>query len=241
MTYTEPALTALFLLALIGYFRRSRVLLGAGLAGLFLWSWPPAAWITSSALERWYKPGMPQIAGAQAIVVLSGGALPRDAGRPEALPEGSTYRRTRYGAWLHRQTSLPVFVTGGRSGSEADAPILAELMRQVLLANNVPREAIRVEPRADSTYTNALYTAEMLRAAGVSKIVLVTEATHMPRAHLVFRKQGLDVVAAPCEFRTLRFGEGLSDYLPSATAISQNDDVLHEWVGLIWYKLSGRI
>jgi uncharacterized SAM-binding protein YcdF (DUF218 family) len=115
------------------------------------------------------------------------------------------------------------------------------LMQQVLLANKVPPEAILIEPRAESTYTNALYTAEMLRAAGVSKIVLVTDATHMPRAHLTFRKQGLDVVAAPCEFRTLRFGEGLSDYLPSTTAISQNDDVLHEWVGLIWYKLSGRI
>lgn len=69
--------------------------------------------------------------------------------------------------------------------------------------------------------------------------VLVTEATHMPRAERCFRKQGLAVVPAACCFTFLP--RRPSTLLPNWGGLARNEATLHEGFGLLWYWLSGRI
>ncbi len=89
-----------------------------------------------------------------------------------------------------------------------------------------------------STYENALYGAEVLRAHGISRIVLVTGASHMPRAERCFRKQGLAVVPSPCCFTVLLRKAGT--FVPNAYGLGENENTLHESVGLLAYWLQGR-
>ena len=61
----------------------------------------------------------------------------------------------------------------------------------------------------------------------------------MLRAERSFRKQGLDVVQAPCCFRSDE--DEVTGWLPNYKAISDNEDAMHEFLGLIWYWMLGRI
>jgi uncharacterized SAM-binding protein YcdF (DUF218 family) len=113
-------------------------------------------------------------------------------------------------------------------------------MRRALEQMGVPPSEIWTEETSHSTYQSAVLSSEMLRAKGVNKILLVTEAYHMQRAERSFRKQGLDVVPASCGFRHPLQGSWL-EFLPDWQAIAWNEDNLHEIGGLAWYKISGRI
>jgi len=110
-------------------------------------------------------------------------------------------------------------------------------MRCVLEKGGVPAERVWTEERSTSTHENAAFTAELLAKKGIRRIALVTEAYHMLRAERCFRQQGLDVVPAPCRFEGLEGTGGA--ILPEADAIHWNNLVLHEWVGLLWYRLRG--
>jgi hypothetical protein len=49
-------------------------------------------------------------------------------------------------------------------------------------------------------------------------------AYHMLRAESCFRKQvGLEVLLAPCAFRTATFGEEIEDWVPNTSAIRKNE------------------
>jgi uncharacterized SAM-binding protein YcdF (DUF218 family) len=55
-----------------------------------------------------------------------------------------------------------------------------------------------------------------------------------------FRKQGIEVVPAPTAFRYIQLEGTWEDFVPSPKMIQKNEDSLHEWMGLAWYKLRGR-
>ncbi len=172
---------------------------------------------------------------AQAIVVLTAGRLrqaPEYGGAD--VPDRVTLVRLRYAARLHHRTGLPVLVTGGRV-DPADRTPLGRLAARVL------REDFHVAPvweenRARNTWENAHFSAEYLRARGIERVFLVSHAWHMPRAVYAFRRAGLDPVPAPTAF-VRGAGDQLLDYLPRAYAVRHGYWALHEWLGLLWYRL----
>lgn len=93
--------------------------------------------------------------------------------------------------------------------------------------------------RSRSTYENAFYSAEILRQKGVGRILLVTEAYHMVRSERCFRKLGLSVIPAPCGAHELL--PVVSTFIPDGGAILDNEHALHEYIGLGWYGIKGRI
>lgn len=192
----------------------------------------------SGTLEWRYPATLSSANEADAIVVLSGGGGPGTPSQPQSVPALDTYLRCKCAAWLYTYwRSVPIIASGG----PADAVVLSLLMRPVLEASGVPPGMIATEERSTSTYENAVYTAQLLRRRGIQKIVLVTDAQHMLRSERSFQKQGLIVTPAPCAFNTLSFHLSPANFLPSGKAILVNDDVLHEWIGLLWYKFSGKI
>jgi uncharacterized SAM-binding protein YcdF (DUF218 family) len=242
MTYLQPVFTILILLAMFSFLgRRSRLKRAAGVvgvAGLFLWAWPPFGWMLSATLEARYPIRRYPAGPAEAIVVLSSGAFWAEDSLPEPLLSEGTYLRCRYAGWLYRNwRAVPVVVTGaGRRGSSA-----AKLMKRDLEEEGIPSEKVWIEDKATSTYENAVFTASLLRERHIRTVAVVTEAYHMLRAERCFLKQGLTVTPAPCAYRTERFQLDGMHLVPSAKTIEYNDDVLHEWIGIMWYRISGKI
>jgi uncharacterized SAM-binding protein YcdF (DUF218 family) len=156
--------------------------------------------------------------------------------------ESDTLIRCRHVADLYRRgPPRPVLVSGGKVDARVPGPAFAEVMRDFLLQLGVPVKDLIVEDASRTTYENAVESHKLLDGRGIRKIVLVTDAVHMNRALGCFRKQGLDVVPAPCHFQAGRLEGSVRDYLPNADAAASCRDVIHEWAGTAWYWLHGRL
>ena len=242
MTYTEPLLSVFLTIAFVGilHLRRGKRLwvVIVGLAGLFAISWPPLNWLFSRPLEARYPVRPFQAsAEAQAIVVLGSAIEPPDYERPYPLADRYTYERCEHAAWIYERRPLPVLACeGGTRGAVSSAP---SRMRLQLERAGIPANMIQVEGASTSTYENALYGARILRNQEISRIILIVEADSMPRASACFRRQGMVVEPAPCEFR--QWDGWSQEWLPSWTAIRDNELILHEVLGMIWYRLRGWI
>jgi uncharacterized SAM-binding protein YcdF (DUF218 family) len=240
LTYVEPGISVILMVLLAGVVMRRRRVAAAGILALFLWSWEPTAALFARTLEGRYRIRTKPEGDAEAIVVLTGGVYRRDESMPEDLPKADTLARASYGAWLYRNwRAVPVLVSGGVTGGRTRV-VLAEVARRVVEEKGVPPAMVLMESRSRSTYENARYSADILRAKGITRIALVTEAHHMRRAEAAFRRQGLAVVPAPCAYRYIRFTGDLEEFIPRAAAIEQDELMLHEWLGLLWYRLSGK-
>jgi uncharacterized SAM-binding protein YcdF (DUF218 family) len=198
-------------------------LLIAGLASLWLLSTP----LVADWLARWSEREAPldaaRATAAQAIVILGGGderlAAPEYGGA--AAPGPVLLERLAYGALLARRTGLPLLVSGS---ARETAAMRVSLSRDFGLA-------VRwVEDRSADTFENAQYSASLLRAAGVSRVVLVTSAAHAWRAAHEFESAGFTVLPAPVGLWAER-ESGWLRYLPSPTALLRSSSALYELLG----------
>jgi uncharacterized SAM-binding protein YcdF (DUF218 family) len=239
----------LFLLIVIGlavwrrWPRTGRIVAGTGLALLAFLSTTAGASLFVRPLERMTTPLLaPERAGAQAIVVLAAGRLqaaPEYGGGD--IPDYVALARLRYAAHLQRRTGLPVLVSGGVGAKAVDADTkggieaLADAMATALREDfGVPVRWI--EPRSRDTLENAAFSAAMLRKDGIRRILLVTDAMHMPRARMAFEHEGLEVVSAP----TMFFGHqarSASSLMPSAEGMRRSWYALYELLGFAWYRM----
>ena len=236
MRYLQLGLTLVLALLAAGFLARrhgtqklAARLTGAGAVFLLVWSWMPTAALGAWTLERWYSQERLPGRDAEAIVVLASSFCSPNPPQPRSVPGWGTYLRCRHAAWLYREGwRMPVVTSGGRQGDR----VMAEIMRDALVEEGVPREKIWLEGDSDSTQENAEFSAKLLLPRGIRKIVLVTEAYHMLRAERYFRKAGFEVEASPCAYRAAEFDGRWQQWIPNARAITINENTLHEWLAL---------
>ncbi|MHB1586161.1 MAG: YdcF family protein [Acidiferrobacteraceae bacterium] len=242
---TPPGLPLALLLAgivLRARYRRTGVaLITVAIAVLTTLAMPAIADRLLRSLEI-YGPlpahGPPGPPGPQAIVVLAAGRYPY---APEydrhGTVNGNTLVRLRYAAFLYRRTHLPILVSGGTVYD--GGPPEAQLMRSVLEHDfSVP---VRwAEGRSQDTFQNAHDSTRLLRAAHIRRIYLVTQAWHMRRAVAAFKGTHIAVTPAPTGFTAItRMHPSWLSFAPSAYALEQSAQALHEYAGLVWYRLGG--
>jgi len=171
---------------------------------------------------------------AEAIVILGGGTyFQAPEYNQQDTISGATLVRLRYGAKLHRETGMPILVTGGKPlGNQLSE---AQQMRSALEQEfNVP--VSWTEDTSDNTFENAKHSFRILQRERIKKIYLVTHAWHMPRSASVFRKAGLEVVEAPTSFTT-RYRIDALAFLPNAGALHGSKLFFHEAIGSFWYRM----
>ncbi|MEW5904001.1 MAG: YdcF family protein [Pseudomonadota bacterium] len=210
--------------------RLARSLLIASFAALWLLSTPYVAEGLLHTLEG--PPYDRTDEPADAIVILGGGQ------RFDAIEYGGntvsqdTLERLRYGATLQHKTGTPILVSGGApQGGSAEARLMQQVLEQEF------HTPVRwVEPGSDNTQQNAEQSRRLLATAGITRVYLVTQAWHMPRASAAFERAGLQVVPAPTAWTT-RYRTTLLTFLPDGRALRKSYWFMHEIIGLLWYKL----
>lgn len=174
---------------------------------------------------------------AQAIVVLAAGLWPYAPEYASGTVDEVTLQRLAYTAYLWRRHNLPILVSGGTSREGAGS--LAQLMKKFLEESfGVPVEW--AEDKSADTYENAQFSAETLRKAEISRIILVTHASHMPRAAELFRTVGLTVTPAPTAFASPA-NSFTGRFLPRQSALSTSYTAIYELLGNVWYEMRGKL
>lgn len=166
-------------------------------------------------------------------VVVLGAGNSVDASLPAGvrLSEPASVRLME-GVRLHRALPGSRLVVSG--GMEGDAVSHAELMAEAAIGLGVAAEDVVVHRLAKDT-------AEEARAAqavfGDERFLLVTSASHMPRAMRLFEDLGMHPVAAPTQFMSRARANSM---LPDGVNLRKAERAVYEFMGLLWVGLGGR-
>lgn len=173
---------------------------------------------------------------AQAIVILGGGARRQAPEYGGATLSTLSLERVRYGARLARLTRLPVLVSGGPVGK--DDPAEALLMRDVLTREfGVPVRWVEVKSR--NTHENAVDSAAILKASGITRVLLVVHSFDVPRARAEFEAAGIDAIPAPTGIPPASPAEA-GDFLPSPSGLQESYWAIYEILGGALYRVMYR-
>ncbi len=226
------------LLLISGRRRGFGLILGVTLAFVAAIPLPFGEWLIAPLEARFPKPVLP--AHVDGIILL-GGAV--DTAVSEAHGEvalnDAAERITTTLALARHYPEAPVLISGGNSEIIQRAFTEADATAQLLVDDGLDRRRLLLEKRSRNTYDNAVYSKELAQPKPGQLWLLVTSAAHMPRAIGCFRQVGWEVLPYPVDYHTARslvlggFALGGNLVLTGLAA--------HEWVGLVAYRLLGRI
>ncbi len=238
--------TPLWVMLLFGWLlsKRKPVLGGLLFWGALLTHYALMTNLTADGISHFVEsvpavsPAQLKAGGYEAIVVLGGGidTVGKEFGQASLLED--PLARLRYAAYLSRETGIPIIASGG---SYEGFPAEADVMK-VELARDFGLNMKWVEGDSRTTWENATLSTDILRKAGLHKIVVVTQAWHMKRAVWAFQQQpGVEVIGAPTEFSVSRWqSTGADRYLPSIYALYYNSLAIKEIFAYMGYVISGK-
>lgn len=179
-----------------------------------------------------------------AIVVLGGGIHPKGSLRPANAIGDISLVRTLCGVdlFMHGAGERLVMSAGDASVFGAGPEESVE-MKGVAIRLGVSPERILMEMKSRTTHENAV---EIKRLLNGKSLLLVTSASHMPRAMAHFQAQGLTVTPAPCGYvltdRSDRFWrDNPFDLIPRLDALLVSGTAISEYVGLWMYRAAGKL
>lgn len=248
------------ILGLLGRRRRWRTGCGAaGVAVLWLAAMPLVSRQLVWGLEERASQLTPDpIPKADAVLVL-GGSLrlapgPRRSGAMdgpgERLLTGVDLLRRGRAPWLVVSGGRIAFTDNGpeRPGAAADLSSEAAAAARLALWLGVPAERIVRSDSPRNTAEEAAAIARLARQRGWHSLLLVTSATHLPRALASFQRlTPLRIIPVACDYqlpdRSL-YGRPtpaslLLSLLPNANALAISTASLKEHLGLLIYRLRG--
>jgi uncharacterized SAM-binding protein YcdF (DUF218 family) len=188
---------------LIGWRRVGSSLMGIAIIALIVAGWSPLGMLALQTLETRFPP--PRIEGPVAGIVSLGGAvdvhITKDRDAPALNDAGE--RVTAVAALAQSYPDARIVLSGG-AGDLHDTGTATEsaVAKRLLVAMGLPAERIELEERSRNTCENAAESLAVAKPEAGETWLLVTSASHMPRAVACFRAIGFPVVAFPVDYRT---------------------------------------
>lgn len=179
-------------------------------------------------------------------IVLGGGFDGRVAKLPDRVElSGAGDRVTALIALGRRYPDAKLVYSGGSGALLGNRIAGADLARAFYQQQGFDPKNILFEDTSRNTWENALYSRNLVRPSPDETWLLVTSASHMPRAIGVFRQLDWNVVPFPVDYHVPKVkGEGQTpnfDLRPNASArLVELDLAAKEWIGLFAYWLMGR-
>jgi uncharacterized SAM-binding protein YcdF (DUF218 family) len=170
------------------------------------------------------------------VVMLGGNVdLPISAARRTVALNEAAERATTLIELARRYPDARLVVSGGGEPL-GEAQVLLRFFRD----QQLPPRRLLFEDRALNTWQNAVLSRALAQPATGERWLLVTSAAHMPRAVGCFEQVGWPVIAYPVDYRTSGRFEPWID-LDVARRLTEFDLAAKTWIGLVAYRLTGRI
>ncbi|OGT27173.1 MAG: hypothetical protein A3I77_00630 [Gammaproteobacteria bacterium RIFCSPLOWO2_02_FULL_42_14] len=215
-----------------------RVFLVMGFLVLLAFSVGPIPNLLTEHLQSQYRPMLNPPATIHKIVVLGAGASDKKDEPPNLSLDAASLSRLLEGIRLFHliQKNNPdakLILSGGRV---FESPASSGKMRNTAVMLGMSDQNIVLENGSQDTREEAIHLRKIL---GKSPFLLVTSATHMPRAMALFQHAGTHPIAAPTQFSGARCH--MFCYIPNATSLLKSDIAIHEYLGIVWARLRGYI
>jgi len=209
---------------------KAKLFLLSSLSLFLLFSYPPFANYLVQNLENQY-PKYDYKQKIKYIHVLGNGHT-TDKTQPLSSQMGdASIKRVLEGIIIYRQTAnAKLIFTGYKGNTDTSAAEMNSKFAQVLGVNK--KDIIKNGSPKD-TKEEAIFAKSII---GDKPFVLVTSATHMPRAMILYKSLGMHPIAAPTNF----YKTDTTSYLklPNIHAFFIAKIAIHEYLGIIWVNLS---
>jgi uncharacterized SAM-binding protein YcdF (DUF218 family) len=207
------------------------ILIFLGLVCFYFFTTPLLPQALLYPLESQYKPlqHVDDIGKIDYIVVLSGDVRdnPQDPPTSQIGPI-SAFRVVEAIRLFHLFSEQPTMIMSGD-----DRTVGGGVMEAFARSLGVPADKILAETRSVDTYGNAREAKLIVKDA---PFVLVTSASHLPRAMLIFQTLGMRPIPDPADI-TIHCNYPLSRFLPSGVFLEKMQEAVHEYLGLAYLKL----
>jgi|SRR5215217_1191741 len=237
-------LLLVFLAAILVWFSRRRLAFAAlvlafALQGLM--GFTNIGFMIIQPLEDRFAVPSPPPEQVDAIIMLGGATMARPStarGITELNDAGDRLVTT---LWLARQyPEARLILSGGAGAMFEDGEPEAVTAQRFFVAHGIATERLVLEDASRNTEENVAFTKQLLRVKATGTTLLVTSAFHMPRSMGIFRKEGLDVVPWPTDFRSPGPQSLALDFANPVHNLNVSTVAIREWIGLVVYSLSGR-
>lgn len=207
--------------------RLGRSLVALALSWLYICSTPAFSEFIRGRLEKQFPPiRAEQTPVADAIFVLGGGVSPAVTNFPYEDGLAAVDRVLMAARLYHAGRAPRILVSGGGEEDYAEAVAMADLLGQL----GVPPEALLREVSSHDTRQNMVYSAAMLKSAGIKKVLLVTSALHMRRALAEASAAGIDAIPVAADHEVRRVWRP-HRFLPDALALEGSSRAFKELIG----------
>ncbi|WFR98732.1 YdcF family protein [Rhizobium tumorigenes] len=215
-------------------------LFGTSSVVLCLAGWSPVGPYMLRALENRFP--VPELPGSVTGIVMLGGAEEThiSADRNTLTLNNNAERIFQTAVLARRYPLARIILSGGGGHLVVDKmQTEADISQRVLVDVGISSEKIETDRRSRTTFENAEESVILAKPQPSDNWILVTSAYNMPRAIASFRAVGFPVTPYPVDYRTGTGGFGLP---PGniADALDIADNAVHEWMGLVVYRLTGK-
>lgn len=143
---------------------------------------------------------------------------------------------------LHKKgVGTKIILTGGSGKLLGDKYGEAEYVAPFLKTLGLPDSAFIVENKSRNTWENAVFSKQIVDSLQKNaSCLLVTSALHMPRSKACYDKAGLPTTIYPTDYYSQHSDNLFKLFLePSSSKLYAWEAILHEWIGVITYKIKG--
>lgn len=200
---------------------------------------PIGAWILRP-LESGFPPAQLDQRRIDGIVVL-GGTIDAEASQRMGVPviNDSAERLTTFVALAKSHPQARLVFSGGSGDPIRPDLREADQAKQFFQEQGLSPDRIIFERDSRNTYENAVNSLDLVHPQAGENWLLITSAWHMPRAIGCFEKLDWKITPYPVDYRS-----DTHDHWALFLPEQQLDMVttgVREWIGLVSYRLMGRI
>ena len=219
-------------------------LMATSIALVALFGFGPLGDALMLPLSERFPPWSQGSGAAPAGIVVLGGSMNTEITEARGMPElnAAAERLTIVADLARRFPQARIVFSGGNANFIYGSDMTESDVAQMLFDSfGIPRGRVTLENRSRTTSENANLTRDLVKPQPGERWLLVTSAVHMPRAVGVFRRAEFPVEAFPVDWRTRGWIDAVTPFLTVGEGLARTDTAIHEWIGLIAYRLSGRI
>ena len=236
------SLIILVFLLLFTNFKKLTIFFAKFLLILFLFfGYTPLSNFILNKIEDFIKPSRYPIQQLQGVVVLGGifDSGLKSQERNDVFLNSGAERATKALELYNKNPKLLILFSGFSQDFKPQGWSESDMAKKFFLDQGVKSDNLIFENKSRNTFENIKYTKDIISNFR-GTWGLITSASHMPRSYFTFKKQGIVLEPISVDYST-----GISKMFwidfNISVGLGNWSTIIHELVGISYYKITGKI